>query len=186
MIELTQPQGHSSSGSHERYKSKERLDWELEHDCIVKMQKWLIDSDIATAEQLKTIEEEAKDFVRKEQRRAWSDYNKALAVDASQAIALLSQIDDEAVELPLKQLQSLTEPSLKEVYSTVRKVIRELKGKAIDGKSDLLTWYKQQQQVNEKDITQNCLLLVIRDRTTLKWSNRFIRTTLRSSMDGRF
>lgn len=149
VIELTQPQGHSSSGSHERYKSKERLDWELEHDCIAKMHQWLIDSDIATAEQLNLIDEEAKDFVRKEQRRAWSDYNKALAVDASQAIGLLSQIDDELVELPLKQLQSLTEPSLKEVYSTVRKVIRELKGRDIEGKGPLLAWYKQQQGVNE-------------------------------------
>lgn len=150
VIELTQPQGHSSSGSHERYKSKERLEWELEHDCIVKMEKWLIDSAIATTEQINAINEEAKDFVKKEQRRAWTDYNKALAIDASQAIDLLSQIDDELVELPLKQLQSLTEPSLKEVYSTVRKVIRELKGKEIAGKSALLTWYKQQQGVNSE------------------------------------
>ncbi|MDH5826046.1 thiamine pyrophosphate-dependent enzyme [Sphingobacterium sp. SG20118] len=150
VIELTQPQGHSSSGSHERYKSKERLEWELEHDCIVKMEKWLIDSAIATTEQINAINEEAKDFVKKEQRRAWTDYNKALAIDASQAIDLLSQIDDELVELPLKQLQSLTEPSLKEVYSTVRKVIRELKGKEIAGKSALLAWYKQQQGVNSE------------------------------------
>ncbi|UIR54562.1 thiamine pyrophosphate-dependent enzyme [Sphingobacterium sp. SRCM116780] len=150
VVELTQPQGHSSSGSHERYKSKERLDWELENDCIAKMQKWLIDSAIATAEQLKEIEDEAKEFVRQEQRRAWSDYNKALAIDAAQAIDLLSQIDNELVELPLKQLQSLTEPSLKEVYGTVRKVIRELKGKEVSGKSELLTWYKQQQELNTK------------------------------------
>ena len=72
--ELTQPQGHSTSGSHERYKSKERLEWENEHDCIVQMKKWMISNNIASEEEINTIDEAAKKEVLQGKKEAWS-YN---------------------------------------------------------------------------------------------------------------
>src|SRR5690606_188967 len=72
VVELTQPQGHSTSGSHERYKSEERLTWEKAFDCNLKMREWLLQSGIAQEDELKDLEKEARDFVRKEQRRAWT------------------------------------------------------------------------------------------------------------------
>ncbi|ULT29002.1 thiamine pyrophosphate-dependent enzyme [Sphingobacterium sp. E70] len=68
VTELTQPQGHSSSGSHERYKSQERLQWETDFDCIAKMKEWIQSSGIATDEELDQLDREAKDFVRQEQK----------------------------------------------------------------------------------------------------------------------
>ncbi|HCQ29668.1 MAG TPA: transketolase, partial [Flavobacteriales bacterium] len=72
--ELTQPQGHSTSGSHERYKSKERLEWEREYDCINQMRIWILKEKIATEEELKEIEEYAKKYVRQEKAAAWKAF----------------------------------------------------------------------------------------------------------------
>src|SRR5690606_27751067 len=93
VTEMSQPQGHSSSGSHERYKSAERLAWEAEYDCNAQMRSWLLEAGLADAEQLEAIESEAKRFVREEQRRAWSDYQKTLQVDLREAVEKLSQIE---------------------------------------------------------------------------------------------
>ncbi len=148
VYEMTQPQGHSSSGSHERYKSPERLTWETDFDCNDRMREWMLSSGIADEEELKQIESEAKDFVRQEQKRAWTDYKKTLQVDLTEAIELLQGINHHAVEIPLKTLLSITEPSLKEVYVNVRRVIRELRGVEVAGKDELLAWYKKSQELN--------------------------------------
>ncbi len=149
VTELTQPQGHSSSGSHERYKTKERLQWEVDHDCNTKMRQWMLDAGIATEEELAEIEDTARDFVRIEQRRAWSDYRKMLQSELEEAVSLLSEINEEVVELPLKILLSSSEASLREVYSTVRQVLRELRFKESPQKQALLIWYKEKQKLNE-------------------------------------
>ncbi len=72
--ELTQPQGHSTSGSHERYKSKERLNWENEFDCNAQMRKWLIESGIADIEMIDEIEKQAKKRAKQAREKAWSDF----------------------------------------------------------------------------------------------------------------
>lgn len=149
VTELTQPQGHSSSGSHERYKTKARLVWEVDYDCNVKMRQWILDAGIATDEELIEIEEKAKGFVREEQRRAWSDYRKMLQAELEEAVSLLSEIKDEVVELPLKTLISSSEASLKEIYSTVRQVLRELRFKDSPQREALLLWYQDKQILNE-------------------------------------
>jgi len=148
VTELTQPQGHSTSGSHERYKSAERLEWEDAFDCNLKMRDWLLQSGIAQEEELKDLEKEAKEFVRQEQRRAWADYHKTLQVDLDEAIALLSDIENPITEVPLKTLQSLAEPSLKEVYANVRRAIRDLRGIYSSEKNVLMAWYTQKQEQN--------------------------------------
>src|SRR5690606_39973498 len=90
VTELTQPQGHSTSGSHERYKSAERLEWEDAFDCNLKMRDWLLQSGIAREEELRDLEKKAKEFVRQEQRPTWADYNKTLQVESDEEIMMLS------------------------------------------------------------------------------------------------
>jgi len=145
---MTQPLGHSSSGSHERYKSRERLAWEKEFDCIAKMRAWMIESSIADEGELAEIERGVKEHVRAEQRKAWADYNRALKKEVDEALGLLSVIPDETVQVLLNELRSITEPSLKEVYSTVRRVIRLLRHVQSEEKTALLSWYEQKQHVN--------------------------------------
>ncbi|TDS12219.1 alpha-ketoacid dehydrogenase subunit alpha/beta [Sphingobacterium paludis] len=148
VTEITQPQGHSTSGSHERYKSTDRLAWEGDFDCNLKMRDWLLQSGIAKEDELTQIEKESKELVRNEQRRAWADYHKTIQKDLDEAIELLIQIKEECVELPLRTLQSLAEPSLKEVYSNVRRAIRELRHIASPEKEQLLAWFIAQQNKN--------------------------------------
>jgi pyruvate/2-oxoglutarate/acetoin dehydrogenase E1 component/TPP-dependent pyruvate/acetoin dehydrogenase alpha subunit len=78
VVEVTQPQGHSTSGSHERYKSKERLDWERDYDCILKMKEWIIINSIANEEDLTKIEEDAKTYVRECKNNAWAKYTEPI------------------------------------------------------------------------------------------------------------
>jgi 2-oxoisovalerate dehydrogenase E1 component len=92
VIEMTQPQGHSTSGSHERYKSKERLDFEVEFDCIRKMREWMIGQGIATADEIDQLEREDIKAVREAQRRAWSVYRASIDADVKQAVAYIEQI----------------------------------------------------------------------------------------------
>lgn len=149
VTEMTQPLGHSSSGSHERYKSKERLAWEKEFDCIAQMRSWMIQSGIADEAQLDEMERTAKEYVRVEQRRAWSDYNKMLRKEVDEALVLLGAIENDTVQSLYNELRVLTEPSLKEVYSIVRRVIRQLRGTQSPEKAALLVWYEDKQQRNE-------------------------------------
>src|ERR1700712_2061373 len=92
VTEMTQPQGHSTSGSHERYKSKDRLAWEAEHDCLVQMRKWMIESAIATAEEIDELEATAKKDVRECQRAAWNDLGGEINEDIKQVSALIEEI----------------------------------------------------------------------------------------------
>src|SRR6185436_10415512 len=72
--ELTQPQGHSTSGSHERYKSPERLQWEREWDCVKKMREWIIENNIATSEELTELESTCKQKILQSRNQAWKEY----------------------------------------------------------------------------------------------------------------
>ena len=85
--EVTQPQGHSTSGSQERYKSAERLEWEREWDCIKKMRQWVIDNNIGSEEELTTIESDAKEHVRNQKNSAWEKYIQPINLFEYEALA---------------------------------------------------------------------------------------------------
>lgn len=148
VTEMTQPQGHSTSGSHERYKSKERLDWEAEYDCVVQMRKWMLESAVATEEELEKIEEYAKKLVKEEQQRAWKDYTAAFKDEKTEAIDLLNAINDQIVKHLAVELKAVHEASLKQIYGTVRKAIRNLRHHQSEQKDQLLKWYRAQQDIN--------------------------------------
>ena len=129
--ELTQPQGHSTSGSHERYKSAERLEWEKEFDCISKMREWILASGYATEEELATIEQQAKKRVKDGRKKAWEAYIKPMEAERQQLIALLNQI----------QPNNEYAKALGETPTLLRKVILNTARKA------LRQWVKEQREV---------------------------------------
>ena len=129
--ELTQPQGHSTSGSHERYKSAERLEWEKEFDCISKMREWILASGYATEEELATIEQQAKKRVKDGRKKAWEAYTKPMEAERQQLIALLNQIE------PNNEYAA----SLAAAPTLLRKVILNTARKA------LRQWVKEQREV---------------------------------------
>ncbi len=96
VVEMTQPQGHSTSGSHERYKSKQRLAWEAEADCLRRMRQWMIGDGLATAAQLDALEETATREVRDTQRRAWDAIRAPMEEDKAALLALTAQLVQEA------------------------------------------------------------------------------------------
>jgi pyruvate/2-oxoglutarate/acetoin dehydrogenase E1 component/TPP-dependent pyruvate/acetoin dehydrogenase alpha subunit len=92
VIEVTQPQGHSTSGSHERYKTKERLDWEVEYDGLRKMRDWMIGQGIATFEELEELEKQDLQLVREAQRRAWAAYRAPIDADVQTVLGFLDRL----------------------------------------------------------------------------------------------
>jgi TPP-dependent pyruvate/acetoin dehydrogenase alpha subunit len=105
ITEVTQPQGHSTSGSHERYKSKERLEWEAEYDGIAQMRKWMLEVQLATDEQLDEIEKATIETVKKAQKDAWAAFRKTVDQPLKEAIFLLQQLLVKCLFFDLKQFQ---------------------------------------------------------------------------------
>ena len=123
--EVTQPQGHSTSGSHERYKSAERLDWEKEWDCIKKMREWLIETALANTDELAEIEAGAKEYVRNSRNMAWEKYQAPIKEAVATAVELIGGMivnDMEKynhLQKLANDLQSNREPLRRDVLRTV-------------------------------------------------------------------
>ncbi len=132
--ELTQPQGHSTSGSHERYKSKERLEWEKEFDCNLKMRQWILENQYATEQELNDIENEAKQQVNEGKKRAWEAYQTPIKDERKTLISIIEDIVNQVhsnksiIEEIKSKLASLTAPSRKDMASAGRKILRYLAG----------------------------------------------------------
>jgi 2-oxoisovalerate dehydrogenase E1 component len=147
VIEVTQPQGHSTSGSHERYKSKERLQWEIDFDGIRKMRDWMIAQGIATAEELDGYEKEDTQAVRDAQRRAWDAYRAPIDAEVKGALALL---DGLAGQAPQKQaeIQALRNELARNQAPYRRDAVRAVAGALIlTGNGDeAARWLTEQQE----------------------------------------
>ncbi|MFT6210702.1 MAG: pyruvate/2-oxoglutarate/acetoin dehydrogenase E1 component/TPP-dependent pyruvate [Bacteroidia bacterium] len=143
--EMTQPQGHSTSGSHERYKSSERLSWEQEFDCIRKLREFILDKEIATVEECDTIESEAKKNAQTQKKVAWKAFISEIEAERDELIPMLQTagLDDLA-----KGLNTGFAPSRKEVIGTARKALLKLGGREDANTSQLAEWLKVQQQLN--------------------------------------
>ncbi|MGZ5286523.1 MAG: thiamine pyrophosphate-dependent dehydrogenase E1 component subunit alpha, partial [Flavisolibacter sp.] len=122
--EITQPQGHSTSGSHERYKSPERLEWEREWDSFKKMREWIIANVLATNEELEVIENETREEVRTQKQQAWDQYLQPIRQQVSRTVDLLNDISaktGQGAELKTlaQQLEALREPMRRDVMHTL-------------------------------------------------------------------
>ncbi len=143
--ELTQPQGHSTSGSHERYKSADRLQWEGDFDCIVKMRSWMIDNNIATSEELDTLDAELKKEVLAGKKAAWEAYLNPIKEERTKLVEVLNQVAASSankvfIEKMIADLNSIKEPIRKDNLTTARKILRMVIGEA--GQNALATWIK--------------------------------------------
>ncbi|MFN7676091.1 thiamine pyrophosphate-dependent enzyme [Flavobacterium sp.] len=143
VLELTQPQGHSTSGSHERYKNEERLAWEREFDCLVQMRTWLLDNNLASAEELDTIDNNVKKEVLEAKKAAWTAFVSPMKEEQQELVSLLNSIATSSankvfIEKQANDLAAIKEPIRKEILSTARKVLRLLVDES--GKNQLADW----------------------------------------------
>ncbi len=153
--EMTQPQGHSTSGSHERYKSKERLAWEEEYDCISRMRRWIIDSAIAKDEALDSIEEEAKKFVNESKRKAWEEFLSPIRAEIKEVTTIFSEIAAESqqrdeVEKISNDLNSLPDAMRRDILGAVKKVLRLMRDEDTVPKHRLVDWLNESVKQNAK------------------------------------
>ena len=127
--QLTQPQGHSTSGSHERYKNEDRLAWELEFDCLAQMRKWLLANNFASDEELLNIETKSKKDVLDGKKQAWTSFTSPLKLERDELLNLIKKLSTNSananvIENEITKLLALKEPIRKEILSSARHLIR--------------------------------------------------------------
>ena len=142
--ELTQPQGHSTSGSHERYKNAERLAWEAEFDCLVQMRTWLIENNLATAEELEAMDEQAKKDVLEGKKAAWKAFVTPMKEEQNELLEVLKSVANSCeniifIEKIISDLAVIKEPIRKEILTAARKVLRMVVNETAI-KTPLATW----------------------------------------------
>ncbi len=153
VTEVTQPQGHSTSGSHERYKSEERLSWESEFDGLLKFREWILDYSIeiegvyevlATAEELDAIDAEAKKLVKEGQKRAWEAYQKTISDLKAEVLPLvesLSKQHPEEINALIESFNKIISKSKKDIFHLARKTLLATRGKESAEKAALKNKY---------------------------------------------
>ncbi len=142
--EVTQQQGHSTSGSHERYKSKERLQWEKEFDCLAQMKKWVLAQGLATEEELEKIDKNARKKASRAKTEAWKAFTAHIQEDHQEALSLLSEAQghsqNEALDKLLEELQKTIDPIKNDSIRVMKKALRALRGEDNPVKPSLKTW----------------------------------------------
>ncbi|GAB3221456.1 transketolase [Algoriphagus aestuariicola] len=151
--EMTQPQGHSTSGSHERYKSAERLQWEKEWDCISRFRDYIVSAGIAKDEALDQIEEDAKAEVKRQKEAAWNRFSGEIKKEIQEAIALLRSSAEKStrkvVLLQLaEELSKTINPIRKDAVTAVRKALLAMRFDSESVRSGLKAWYEAQGEKN--------------------------------------
>jgi hypothetical protein len=153
VTELTQPQGHSTSGSHERYKSPERLKWEHEFDCIRKMRDWMIGTRLATEAEIAAWEKEDYEAVEDIRKTAWADYLNPILAERSQVMDMLDEI---ASNSPLaselndikERLAAIPVPLRRDIHVAAHEALRVLRAEENPSKQILMQWKIEQDAVN--------------------------------------
>jgi pyruvate/2-oxoglutarate/acetoin dehydrogenase E1 component/TPP-dependent pyruvate/acetoin dehydrogenase alpha subunit len=145
VVEVTQPQGHSTSGSHERYKSKDRLQWEREHDCNLKMREWMIANGFSTSEELDELEKSIKREVREGKKAAWAAFGKNAKIENKTLIKLLTDLANSSpnknfISSYIQDLKDNDEPVKSVILATARKALRYAAGETSEAKAKLVQW----------------------------------------------
>lgn len=150
--ELTQPQGHSTSGSHERYKSKERMEWMKEFDCLNKFREWILDYEqggekLASEEELDALEKEADQTVKKEKKAAWKALRDEIEGEKQEVVELLSNAasasdNGEAIEAVKEDLEAKEDAIRTDIVRAARKGLRYARNDANEARERLAAWYR--------------------------------------------
>lgn len=151
--EVTQPQGHSTSGSHERYKSKERLAWEAEHDCLRKMREWIIDEVNILPDELDTIEVQAKKVAKEAKEKAWKAFNDSMQEDFQQAVSLLKTLAEgssfkEEVLALTTDLERTQNPIRLDGVKASKRALRIVRSEKSEAKEQLVRWLNKMEVEN--------------------------------------
>jgi pyruvate/2-oxoglutarate/acetoin dehydrogenase E1 component/TPP-dependent pyruvate/acetoin dehydrogenase alpha subunit len=152
--EVTQPQGHSTSGSHERYKSEERLKWEIEFDPIRKMREWILSMDIATDEELDKIVVEAEEEAKESRRKGWESFQTPIKIERDALVKIINdrsckctdKVKENSVDSYTEELKQVASPIRKDNFVTARKILRNICGtclKADNLNEELRGWLKR-------------------------------------------
>ena len=158
IIEVTQPQGHSTSGSHERYKDEERMNFETEFDCLNKFREWILNYSIqidgeeqtlSSVEELDEIEKEAKAFVREQQKKAWAEYRESIDHIQNQVLPLVKQFENQPeVAALLEKFSALVTVGKKDIFALVRKVLWATREQNTNERQNLVQVYER---ISEKE-----------------------------------
>lgn len=160
VVEMTQPQGHSTSGSHERYKSKDRLEWEQEFDGIAKMREWIVSNEIANESQLEEIEKEATNYVKAAQKEAWADFITPIKNEITDFCEVLSNLAAQGLQTAelteiSTALQSNTEPIRRDLGVALNKALRITLGSEAKLRKPLLEFKTKFYQQNFDRFSDN-------------------------------
>lgn len=152
--EMTQPQGHSTSGSHERYKSKERLAWEAAHDCIRKMREWIIDEVMVLPEEVDQIEKEAKQSAKQARDRAWKAFTEDIKKDQHVVTQILEKAEKESAraseieEIRIELIKSIN-PTRLDTMKAAKKALRVLRyEEQLESRAALIRWIENAENDN--------------------------------------
>ncbi|WP_372756523.1 thiamine pyrophosphate-dependent enzyme [Mariniflexile sp.] len=173
VTELTQPQGHSTSGSHERYKSAERLAWESALDCNVKMREWIIENGIATNETLIEIERAIKREVREAKKNAWNIFLKPVLKEQSDMISVLKQVAAASVnrvfiEKIKDNLAAIEEPTRKDILSHGRRALIHTINESFPEKEQLINWINNRIEAIQPEFSSHLYSETNRSNTLIK------------------
>jgi pyruvate/2-oxoglutarate/acetoin dehydrogenase E1 component/TPP-dependent pyruvate/acetoin dehydrogenase alpha subunit len=155
VIELTQPQGHSTSGSHKRYKSEERLAWESEFDCLVKFRQWIIDNNLATSQELDFIEDKERDLVEEIRKEAWGAYISPINEERDEVAQLIAELakgstHTHQLEEIRTNLLAIPTPFRRDAMSAALKALTIVRDESLSTKDQLLQWKATQLAENEE------------------------------------
>lgn len=160
--ELTQPQGHSTSGSHERYKSEERLEWEEEYCCNRQFRKWIIDHDLATDEELEEIEKEARRYVSTHKQSAWKAVREPIDKEYEEVCGLIEKLEKESSQpAKVREIREELEAALKPIRSVIikhaKKALRVVRNEKLKAKQSLIGWLNDMHEANEERYQTNLI-----------------------------
>ncbi len=158
--ELTQPQGHSTSGSHERYKDEDRLTWERQFDCNVKFREWVIGNNFASEEELDELDQEIKKQVREGKRAAWEAYSEPMRLQQKNLLPLLQAVAEKsknpaAIQSYIKEISGLKDPLKKDLLVAARKSLRYLIGIENEAKTRLINWIEEYSKNSQPEYSSN-------------------------------
>ena len=160
VADMTQPLGHSTSGSHERYKSKDRLAWEEEFDCLKKMREWILENEIAHQGQLEGIEAEATKMAKDGKDMAWKEYIKVLIQDKKEALDLLDKLNAdlgpyEQISKYRENLETLPHPLKLETIKFLKYALRYTRNQSSSARLKIREWLKNKDERNQKDYSSH-------------------------------
>ncbi len=160
VTEVTQPQGHSTSGSHERYKTPERLAWEAEFDCLVKMRQWMIENEIANDEDLEQMEDADRREVENVRATAWDAFIQPILSERDQLLPMLDKLSnssanaDELTQIK-DRLKNKANPLRRDLHNALHNALRTTRAENTSARNNLLSWKNQQDALNEDRYTSH-------------------------------